>query len=104
MRKIQLAKSRVTDYRPTAAKTPPLERTARPVAVAWPDNTAANAEKAKHDLWVKNLSDTALLAAAIHIGSPTGYSRDPEAIWKRNRLAALAREIDRRGLNKLSAV
>ena len=105
--KIRFPKSKVTDFRPPGAGKPsPLEgRKARPGAAAWPkSNAAADRERAGHDISVRGLSDDTLIAAAKDLGKRRCYDqRDPEHRWTTGRLAALAREIDRRKLNRQTA-
>jgi hypothetical protein len=92
-------KSVITDYRPPIAGwKPPLERNARPVAVACPTRPA---DRTMHDAAVAELSDAVLLSAARDLGGRRAINqRDPEARWVLGRLGALAREIDRRRLNR----
>lgn len=93
-------KSITTDYRPPAAgRTSPVgSGNAQPRAAAWQDPT-----RASHDKAVATLSDSTVLAAAQDLGKRRATGRDPESRWIADRLAALARCIDRRGLNRKSA-
>lgn len=88
------------DFRPpSAGGKPPVERNARPRAVACQPGPV-DRERADHDRAAAELSDHALLAAARDLGGRRNYSqRDPESRWVTGRLGALAREIDRRKLN-----
>lgn len=94
-------KSVITDFRPPGAGLKPsLERAARPGAVAW-ENPSKAKERADHDTAAAALSDWVLLAAARDLGGRGGANqREAEGRWVLGRLAALAREIDRRGLNR----
>ncbi len=98
---IRRPKSITYDFRPpSAGGKSPLERTARPGAVAWP-KPPLDRERASHDLAVAGFDAATLLAAARDLGGRRASNqRDPESRWVTGRLAALAREIDRRGLNR----
>ncbi len=99
---MKISKVRRTDYRPpTAGNPPPLERHARPGAVAWEGYSSK--DTADHDKTVKPLSDTTLLAAARDLGQRRANRGNPEGRWILDRLVALAREIDHRKLNQKSA-
>ena len=89
------------DFRPpSAGGKSPVERSARPRAVAWP-KPPLDRERASHDLAVAGLAAPTLLAAARDLGGRRASNqRDPESRWVTGRLAALAREMDRRGLNR----
>lgn len=56
-------------------------------------------DEARHDPWVRNLSDHALCTAAADLCSRAAFDRrNPEHNWTMGRRASLLREIDRRGL------
>ena len=101
---MKFSKVRRTDYRPppSAGASSPLERESqpRPRAAAWP-KPSVDHERAGHDKAARELSSGTLLAAAKDLGGRKAHNqRDPESRWVTGRLAALAREIDKRGLNR----
>lgn len=104
--KFRRPKSILTDYRasrapgpPGAGASSPMERhSVRPWAAACPKPNF-NRDRAGHDKAAASLSDFTLLAAARDLGKRRVTARDMESRWVGERLAALAREIDKRGLN-----
>ena len=96
---MKLRKPKVIISRPSAGRISPLERTARPGAVASPpawDSYASREAKtaAEHDRAVEGHSEEVLCAMAKDLGSRRAYDRrDHEHRWIMARGAAVLRKL-----------
>jgi hypothetical protein len=96
---MRISKTRVTNYRPDAGWNPPLERNARPGAVASPSRSDLYAgrdakDAAEHDKAIDGLSWETLLAIARDLGARHAHDRrDHEHRWIMGRRAAVLRKL-----------
>ena len=95
---MRLAKSRITDHRPNGqAGTPPLERNARPGAVARPNpgltqwNKTEATMQTEHDRNVSIYTPSTAKTALQDLATRRTTGHDPESRWIRHRRAALIR-------------